>query len=240
MKKTLITLLVAFGWIAAAPAALLLQYTFNNTDAVSGVAANVTASGTISRVGLGSAVYATDAPTSGAFEGSHYLGTPASALNNAILTKPDTNVSDTLQTHYVEFTITPDSGYSVNLNHLDVILLGGSAVGAYLNTTLFAELQYRVGSGSFVSAGSVSSDIGAGHTRLASDRNFSLGLASISEAVTFRLFINDQSGGGPFVVGIDNIRLDGSVAAIPEPSTYALLLGGVAALFGLRRIARKA
>jgi len=238
MKKAILALITAALGISAAPGALLLQYTFEGTDN-NGVSVSGYSGTSITRVGLGSAVYATDATTGGSYEGTRFLGTAISTLTGAGLTKPDTNANDTLQTHYVEFTITPTGGNTVNLNALDVILVGGSSTSAYLTQTIFAEVKYQIGSGTFVSAGSSSSDTGAGHTRTAVDRSYALGLTGISEAVTFRIFINDNAGGAALIAGIDNIRLDGSVVAIPEPSTYALLLGGVAALFGLRRLSSR-
>lgn len=236
MKKSIITLLLGTLACMPASAALLVQYTFNGNDNNQITTTNYTASGTISRVGLASAVYATDPVTSGAFEGSSYLGTAGSTLTNASLTKPDTNVASGSLLHYVEFNITPDSGFELNLNHLDIILLGSSNTGAYGNLTLFGRLDYRIGAGSFINAGSQSSDDGvANHTRRATERQYTLGLSGVTDAVTLRFYINDQAGGGTAIVGIDNIRLDGSVVAIPEPSTYALLAGGLAALFWLRR-----
>jgi len=38
----------------------------------------------------------------------------------------------------------------------------------------------------------------------------------------------------------DNVSLDISAASVPEPSQWALLLGGIAALFGFQRLRRKA
>lgn len=110
-------------------------------------------------------------------------------------------------TKYYSFTITPTSGYEVSL----------SGISFDARQTPSGALDYTVEvGGTSVATGTFTRD---------SDWysiSKSITLSSLSSATEVRIY-GYNGGGGNFA--IDNVTLSGTVSAVPEPSTYALIFG---------------
>lgn len=105
-----------------------------------------------------------------------------------------------------QITLTPQGGSAVTLTHFDL--------GAWVMTTRFTTVNvYEIGNSTPVYT--FSGDVGSGATHSAFD-------VSISSAVGLQLEWQDSA----YNVGIDNVTF--TVGVVPEPSTYAMLLAGLA------------
>jgi len=226
MKKLLLTVL-AMGLVATAQAQILLSWdvqgtgTLNNT----GYLQNSTATGITSTTGLGRTTVAW-----------------SSAGNS--FSSNTWNLTNTFNeaTNYINFSFTVDSGYAGTITSLSYAMNGSNTAPA---TQVWG---YRINSGAFV----LSSDLPITNPAVSSLATWDFSDAGITagDTVEFRFWAYGTTSinGGTSAVGgttrIANITgndlvLNGSVSLIPEPSTYALLGLGFAALVALRRRAIK-
>lgn len=121
--------------------------------------------------------------------------------------------NDGTPTKYFSFTVTPASGYQFNVTSISF---------DYRQTsTGAASYQIDVGSNSNVTSGSFS--VNTGWQSLSS----SITVNALSGSTEFRIYGYGGSNGG---FAIDQVTLQGNVSAIPEPSTYAAIAGGLALL----------
>lgn len=134
---------------------------------------------------------------------------------------------------YFEFTIAPGAGQQLALETLS-FNFGGSGEN---NGTFTANLALRSSEDGFASnVGSVvSTPVVATSTALNptyTSGSISLtALAPVTDStagLTFRLYVWDNSNTSPQAVRIDDVILNATVSAIPEPSTYAVVIGGLA------------
>lgn len=110
-------------------------------------------------------------------------------------------------------TLTPLGGGQVNLTHFDL--------GAWVQTTRGTTVNiYEIGNATPVYT--FSGNVGSGLTHASFDVN-------ISSAVGLQLEWQDSA----YNVGIDNVTF--TVGVVPEPSTYAMLLAGLAFCGALSR-----
>jgi hypothetical protein len=122
---------------------------------------------------------------------------------------------------YFEFTLTPDAGYAVTLDSmtLDVTRGGGATPRGFLLR----------GSGDNFTANLAGQDLTTArptYTPITAD--LSGGYAAVESPITFRLYVYAPAAGNS--VDFDNIVVNGTVAAVPEPGTVAMIATG---LFGL-------
>lgn len=137
---------------------------------------------------------------------------------------------------YVSFTLQADAGYEMTLTSLDSVVWGSNTAPKT------ARWGYRIGTGSFV----LSDTFDLTSSATGASRVWNFNDFTTSEAVEFRFWaygtnsINNTvaaaSGsirvpGNASTAGNDLV-LNGSVALIPEPSTYALLTLAAAGLGG--------
>lgn len=119
---------------------------------------------------------------------------------------------------YFEFTITPSSGYQLSLTSL--------TLDERRSLTGIRSWAVRSSSNNF------GSDLGnfsvPDNDLTRTGQSTSLNsLTDITTALTFRIYgYSSEAGGGTW--RIDNVTLNGSISAIPEPSTYAVIFGIVA------------
>jgi hypothetical protein len=137
--------------------------------------------------------------------------------------------------NYISFTISPDAGYEITLTSLQFAMNGSNTAPAQ------GRWGYRIGTGSFNTF-----DFTLANATPTSLTTWDFADFTTSQTVEFRFwaFGTTSISGGTSAAGgtvrIANITgndlvLNGSVALIPEPSTYALIGLGLAALVFLRR-----
>lgn len=121
---------------------------------------------------------------------------------------------------YLEFTVTPNVGYTFDLTSITF----DRAVSTSSNLTgpffVRSSLNYATTIGAFAS--SVSTD----YTR--STITLSSAYLNLATATTFRIYLYDtgaNANSATNVLRLDNVTLNGTLAAVPEPA--AALLGGL-------------
>lgn len=147
---------------------------------------------------------------------------------------PSTLANAVIQNDYIEFTVTPTSGAQFTPTSL-VFSWEHSATGP-------GSLALRSSADAFGSDLGVLTGIATG---IQTGNSITIsGLSDISSALTFRLYGFDATGttgagGFDTASNVVNVQLNGTASAIPEPSAYAAILGGVALVGALvRRRAR--
>ncbi len=208
------TTLVTYNTDLAAP----------NIGAVSSSATFVNASSfTLNNVTLGRVVVA---------------GSDHAAVINPTVAQTTVNLATTLSNAtYFSITLQPTSGYALNLASLSFEANAGGT-SSPRGFAVFSSI------GGF-SAGSVLSqdNNGTGGTLTArpTQTTYSVALSSlagyqnVTDSIEFRFYVQGATAQS---IDFDNITINGSVSAIPEPSSYALLAGStflMVALWSRRR-----
>ena len=116
--------------------------------------------------------------------------------------------------NYFQFTITPDSGYSISATTLTFgYRATPTGPTAYAIRSSADSYTANLASGSFTNDGNWSS-VGS----------ISITLSGLVSATTLRLYGSGASAAGG-TLRVDDVGLSGTVTAIPESSTYAAILG---------------
>lgn len=157
-------------------------------------------------------------------------GISASGLSNSFNSNSfdSSNLSDAITANeYLTFSVTPNSGYQVSLSTLDVSFrrssTGPNAFQWVYSLDSFATEGVNIGSE--ISYTSTTTN-GTDQTQI----NLSgiSALQSITGTAMFRLYAYGASGtSGSFAIGRagSDLAIGGSLTAVPEPSTYAAILG---------------
>jgi len=220
-------LVASFAWCAAAHAQLLQWNTFGNLGTETAEPSVFNHSLLLSSsLTLGAGINA--AGNGNRFGGTTWFDTGEPS--------PSTLANAVSQDDYLEFTVTPTGGAQFTPTSF-VFSWDHSATGP-------GSLALRSSADAFGSDLGILTGLATG---LTTGNSITIsGLAGISSALTFRLYgfgATGTTGSGGFDTGSDlvNVQLNGTASAIPEPSTYAALLGGVALVAALlRRRARMA
>lgn len=148
---------------------------------------------------------------------------------------------------YLQFTLQPVAGQVLNLTSIifDHEASNDTVNPFTSNLSIFASLNGfasppLASEGLGTSTTPVAASIGGGTQLQVNDVTFSLmapefqNLTSTS-TVTFRIYGFDNAADANQINRIDDVRVVGDVAAIPEPSSVLLVLGSAAGMFFLRR-----
>jgi hypothetical protein len=131
---------------------------------------------------------------------------------------------------YFEFTVTPDSGFALNLDSLafDVTRGGGSTPRGYSLFSSANNFTTSLAGGDLATARPtytpVTAALGGTHTGL-------------TAPTTFRFYVYAPAAGNS--IDFDNFVLNGSVTVVPEPGTISLMALGTLGLIGLVRRQRR-
>lgn len=152
------------------------------------------------------------------------------------------NIDDLFTTdHYYEFTVTASAGNALDLTNLTFYYnLSSGTAGATANSRYQLRYDNLADGAGFVTVGTT--DYTTNTTGLLA--NFDLSGASfdnLTQGITFRLDVADSgSAATNSSVRLDQLSVDGAVvAAVPEPSAMATLLGGLGIMIGFQRSRRR-
>ncbi len=181
-----------------------------------------------------------------AFDVSIIGGTISSGTGTAFIAASataDSEANAIAGNDYFSFTVTPDSGFEMDLTQL--------AFGTVFSSTdadvvdLAANFFVRSSLDSFASNVSTTfvEDFVSSSTLSFTPRTVTLSgseFLDVSDAVEFRIYMYDNSGAATRLLRVDNVILSGSVNAIPEVKSFAAYAGLLAifAVFGARRFKR--
>lgn len=139
---------------------------------------------------------------------------------------------------YFSVTITAQAGYSLELDSFTFQANGGGTRGFYVFTSPTGGWTAE---NLAVSDHSYATPEGGTLTAAYQTYSVSLGAATLAagESAEFRFYLQRESTANAALY-FDNLILNGSVAAaIPEPSSYALLASGAMGLFAIMRRRRR-
>jgi hypothetical protein len=207
-RRIFFTLLAAASFAAPSYAAVLANYGFTNVRTSTDVDLNSSASDFTNGTGIA------------ASSSAYYTTSPSSVSNPSLATISDTTTSSQSgavgANDYYTFTLTPNMGQKVSLTDLKIDIThygsGASTVGVALYSSL-DNFSTSIGSASSGTTSFVTQTISLAASQF---QNF-------TSAVTFRIYVwdgQDNSGKGDL---FDNVILDGTLAAVPEPSTWAMM-----------------
>jgi hypothetical protein len=127
--------------------------------------------------------------------------------------------------NYFQFTITPNASQSVSVTSINLGYRTSSTSGPNAFTVKSSADNY---SGNLASGALANSDTNW----------HSLGATSVTltftSATTFRIYASGAASNTP-TWRVDDLILNGTVSAIPEPATYALAVGACLLLVALNR-----
>lgn len=227
MKKALLTLAIVTVAALAAQAQNTI-YTFNGGSALP----------TTNTAGITGNAFS-GANANGTSAGAQFVISTTSASNNAgssgtfnaaIAAKG--GAFDPATSSYFEFTLTPGAGLAINASAFSLNERGTGTGPTVL--TLRTSLDSF---GSDAASLSIAAD-SAWHA---------LGPQSISvagavdQAVTFRIYGSGGTGSSTTAANfrVDDVNVADSTTAVPEPATFAMVLGGVGMLVGAQRLLRR-
>lgn len=206
-------------------AQVIVQYTFDTDLSATTEDANLTASG----ITFGSGIAGADAG---------YSGSSNSLYARASVTHPDNQIDLSkaiTDNDYFSFTVDVDSGFEMDMVSFSFDLgytRNGSFEGKQFRAYLLTDIDGFT-AGDLLGFDTVDVDInGASLQYPNATASISLSgtqFQNITTATEFRLYISDNTGSTDYIHRIDNVTLNGTVSAIPEVETFALL-GGFFAL----------
>ena len=160
--------------------------------------------------------------TAGAFSGN--LGTPAPGGTSPLYTAGSGGgyfaaaawTGTAPGSNYFEFTLTPNAGYTFSAT---------SMTFGY-RATATGPTNFAVRSSADAYAADLISGTITGDSTWRSAGTLSITLSGINTATTFRI-LGSGASSSLGTLRVDDVTVNGSVTAVPEPSTYAAILGVV-------------
>lgn len=229
----IITALIAVGDRSAQ--GQLVIYDFTDDSLSPNTAANISAS----NFGIGPGITAESA-SNFSFSGN---GVPSDGI---LLRSPGMTATEAgadAGNDYLSFSVAPDTDFVLNLESLTFDLVGSD--NSSPNNNYVGEVAVRSSLDGFANtlATFAATNAGAGNPMPAQWDNESLDLTGaefqgVTTPIEFRLFLFANANSAGDVTRFDNVTLNGTAAAVPEPASLALwsLLGlGFGALLLIRR-----
>lgn len=235
MNKSIFTGLsiAAAGLMASAnlSAQTIAEYSFATDLSSTSSDANLTAS-TIA-IGAGINVGGSVGRSSGAgpdaAAGSFYIRSSVTDGNNRISLANAVVAND-----YISFDLTVAAGFEMDLSSF-TFEHGYSRIGNFDGKQSRAYLLSDINgfaSDQFIGFHDEFFDVNGGSINYGSAATISLAAAeyqSLTGTTEFRLYFADDTGGSDYIHRLDDFSFNGTIAAVPEPGTYALM-GGLLAL----------
>lgn len=219
MKKLLLTAVCALASCVAAKADTVGLYTFASSSLAS---SDTNADSTASAITAGTAF-------TGALTPNTTYGNPAPSLTVvSTLTTGTSQAAAITANQYFSFTLTPNAGTTLNLSTLSF------DYGNYSTDTTFPTESFFARS----SADSFGANLAAAvstTTTAATVTNTTISLSgaafqNLTAPIEFRIYIYDGTTNAARGAVLDNI----TVANVPEPTTYAMLIAGASFVTVLR------
>lgn len=220
MLSGLAAMTLSFGLLES-PAAVIALYPFDTIASGSSPSLDTDPNSTASSIFAGAGVSMVSSSTGNP--------TPSGAMQNANTTTEAFAISGN---DYFEFTITPQSGYQMDLTSLSLQYQRNNLSAP---TNLFIRSSVDSYGSNLFSDGSLpAGSFETGTLSLSSILSFQ----DLTSAVTFRIYA--WGGSGATSLRFDNVTLSGTMSAVPEPSSCLMLVMGLAVLSrGLRRESRR-
>ncbi len=137
---------------------------------------------------------------------------------------------------YFDLTITPDALRSITLNSISFDIFAATAGPSARQLYLFSDKTGFTDGDQILSAGTTTGSPLIPYNTTTTGENFNIDLsgnsafANITDSVTFRFYT--QTPTAFQALAFDDITVDGTVAVVPEPSSFALLvLAGIGFFF---------
>lgn len=219
MKIIPLLAVVLVSTLAPVRAVVIVQYTFNSSSLNPTQEADDTTGSTFAfGAGLGSPNISTSTgnPLPSIFVGADRTGEPVSPTS----------------TDYVVFSLTANTDFVLNLSSLsfDYAFTGGDSS----QSATFAVCSSIDGFSSNLGSYTALRQTSATFTTTSPPVDLSSAAFSNLSNVEFRLYLTDTTSSNTSYLRMDNITLNGTVAAVPEPRVGAMLLIGLLA-FVVRR-----
>jgi hypothetical protein len=171
------------------------------------------------------------------FSGSGVSGKSILAFSDRTTDAAQSSIDDG---RFFSFTLAPTAGNEINLGTLDYhtrVRINGAGNTSSFTSNTFLQVSTDGTNFSNVGGTSTKTQVGSGNTGFGLVSVDLSSFAPQTGTVTFRLFVFDnQDVGSTFDTSFDNVIVNGTVSAVPEPTALGLLgLGVVASLRRRRR-----
>jgi hypothetical protein len=148
-----------------------------------------------------------------------------------------TNSAAVTANDYVSFTITPSIGFSMNLTTLTFDFANYSTDGTFPAESFFVRSSTNSFASNVGSTQTTTSGASASGFTTASISLSAAAFQNVTSAIEFRIYFQDGTSDVDRGALLDNVVLNGTLTAVPEPATSMLL--GLGLLFGAQRVIRR-
>jgi hypothetical protein len=133
---------------------------------------------------------------------------------------------------YIQFTLSPDSGFVLNLTSFSFSGAYGPPAGGG-----FVVRSSRDGYSADLASGQITTQYPTLSSYQADLTNPSF--QDVSEAITFRTYIFSNPGGGNPAIVLDDLRVNGTLTVVPEPAAVSMFAAAGIVGFALFRAVKR-